>query len=297
MQTKIWGAIGVASLAWGTTGVATRAALNTGVSEFGLVTVRTLLAAVLVSGYLIVRHGGYGRTAESWRTGVVMGITNLAGPFLLLTYAYANASAGFVGLLIALIPLVTAVMAHFMLPAERLHVAKVVGLVTALGGVALLLLSGDSGLESGGRPFVAFLLSGGGVVLISYASIYAKRRAATYDPVEFTATQFVVGAAVMVAATLVIEGIPGPYTAWAWVLLVYLTVAGSIVPFVAYFWVLSHVTAVKASLIGYVVPLVAIVAGIVLIDERLQFGIAAGGILILAGVVLTDRAERIAVTT
>lgn len=295
MRAKIWGAIGIASLAWGTTGVATRAALNAGVSEFGLVTVRTLLAAVLVSGYLLLRRGGYGRTAESWRTGFVMGLANLVGPFLLLTYAYNNASAGFVGLLIALVPLATAVMAHFMLPDEKLHLSKVIGLLTALSGVALLLLSGDSGLESGGRPVVAFLLAGGGVVLISYASIYAKRRAATYDPVEFTATQFVVGAAVMIVATLAVEGMPGSYSSWAWVLLVYLTVAGSLVPFLAYFWVLSHVSAVKASLIGYMVPLVAIVAGVLLIDERLQFGIAIGGVLILAGVVLTDRAERVAV--
>ena len=92
---------------------------------------------------------------------------------------------------------------------------------------------------------------------------------------------------------LVVEGFPAMFTTWQWSLLVYLTFAGSIVPFLAFYWLLRHVTATKASLIGYIVPLVAITAGIVFIDEQLQFGIAVGGLLILAGVVLTDRAERI----
>jgi drug/metabolite transporter (DMT)-like permease len=48
----------------------------------------------------------------------------------------------------------------------------------------------------------------------------------------------------------------------------------------------------KASLVGYIVPLVALVAGIVLIDEQLQIGILVGGVLILVGVVVTDRSER-----
>jgi drug/metabolite transporter (DMT)-like permease len=56
--------------------------------------------------------------------------------------------------------------------------------------------------------------------------------------------------------------------------------------------VLSRVSSTQASLVGYIVPLVALVAGVVILDERLQVGIAAGGVLILIGVVLTDRSER-----
>jgi drug/metabolite transporter (DMT)-like permease len=293
MRLKVWAAILVASVAWGTTGVATRALLISGVGEIALVAVRSTLAAVLVAAYLVVRRGGVGKSPDAWRTGAVLGVTNLAAPFILLTYAYAYAGAGFVGLLVALIPLATAVMAHFFLPEERMHLAKAVGLVTALAGVALLLLSGDSGLETGGRPLLAFVLALAGVLSISSASIYAKQRAHAYDTVEITATQFIAGAVILSVAMLLVEGVPGGFSGWEWTLLIYLTIGGSIIPFLAYFWLLRHVSATKASLIGYVVPLVALVGGIVLIDEKLQFGIGAGGLLILAGVILTDRSERV----
>jgi uncharacterized membrane protein len=42
--------------------------------------------------------------------------------------------------------------------------------------------------------------------------------------------------------------------------------------------------------------LISLTAGIVLIDERMQLGIAVGGLLILVGVILSDRAERKVVT-
>ena len=67
--------------------------------------------------------------------------------------------------------------------------------------------------------------------------------------------------------------------------------------FLLFFWLLKRVPVTRASLIGYVVPLIALIAGIVLLDEKLQVGIAIGGVLILGGVILTDRVERRVGTT
>jgi drug/metabolite transporter (DMT)-like permease len=71
-----------------------------------------------------------------------------------------------------------------------------------------------------------------------------------------------------------------------------MTAVGSVLPFLLFFWLLRRVSATKASLVGYIIPLVSLTAGIVLLDEKLQLGIGFGGLLILAGVVLTDRSER-----
>jgi drug/metabolite transporter (DMT)-like permease len=52
------------------------------------------------------------------------------------------------------------------------------------------------------------------------------------------------------------------------------------------------VTATYASVIGYIVPLIAVIVGVVLLDEQVQPGILIGGLLILTGVVVTDRLEQ-----
>lgn len=292
MQLRIWAAIITASLAWGTTGVATRSALNDGVPPVALVTIRAILATVVLFLLLRMRGRRAPRDLATWRTGLVQGVFQLSIPFVLFTLAYENASAGFVGLLVALIPIGTAVVAHYLLPDEPLHLAKVVGLVVAFVGVAFLLLSGDSGLDEGGKPLLAAGLSIASVLSISFAGVYAKGRADEFDAMELTFMQFAIGIVLIGATMLIAEGLPGSISTWGWVLILYMTVVGSIVPFLLFFWLLQQVSATKASLVGYIVPLISLTAGIVLIDEKMQFGIAVGGLLILIGVVLSDRAER-----
>lgn len=297
MHLRVWAAIIGAALAWGTNGVATRSALNDGVPPIAMVSIRAVLATLLLYALLRMR----GRRAPSdlgtWRTGLVQGVFQLSVPFVLFTLAYENASAGFVGLLVALIPIGTALIAHFLLPDEPLHLAKVAGLGVAFAGVAFLLLSGDSGLDEGGKPLLAAALSIGSVVSISFAGVYAKGHSDEFDPMELTFMQFAIGIVLIGGTMLLAEGLPGAISVWGWSLIVYMTVIGSVVPFLLFFWLLQQVSATKASLVGYIVPLISLTAGIVLIDEKLQLGIAVGGLLILAGVVLVDRAERRIVVT
>jgi len=292
MLVRIWGAIVIAALAWGTNGVATRAAINDGVPPIAIVAIRVVLATVLLLGLLRLRGRRPPTDRTTWSTGVVQGVFQLSVPFITFNLAYENASAGFVGLFAALIPLGTAIVAHFMLPDEPMHLMKAAGMSLAFLGVALLLLSGDSGLEEGGRPLVAAGFSTVAVLSISYAGVYAKKNADNYDPMELAFMQFTLGIFIIGATMLVVEGLPPAISPWGWSLIAYMTVVGSVVPFLIFFWLLQHVSATKASLVGYVVPLVALFAGILLLDERLQLGIGAGGVLILAGVVLTDRTER-----
>ncbi len=284
--------MGGAAFAWGTAGVATRAALNAGVPPIGMAAIRAVLATVLLYAIVRARGGRITRNRHRWETGAVAAVFQLAAPFVLFTLAYQYASAGFVGLIVALAPLGTSIAAHFWLPDEPLHVRKVLGLLVAFGGVAILLLAGDSGLDQGGRPLLAALLSIGAVASISFSSVFAKGRAGTYEPLELTWMQFAMGGILIAALTLPTEGVPSGITADGWLLIGYLTVVGSVLPFLLFYWLLRHVSSTKASLVGYVIPLIAITSGVLLLDERLQPGIVIGGTLILAGIVLTNRAER-----
>lgn len=288
---RVWLALVVASLGWGTAGVATRVILDDGVEPFTIATLRAAVAAVAVLAFLAARRTPLPRGVPL-RVGVVMGVTNLAVPYLTSTVALAHASAGFVGVTTALIPLLTAVIAHFVLVGERLSAFRVSGLVVGFAGVALLLSSGDSGLAEGGRPVLAGMLSLIGVVSIAAGGVYAKRHAGGYDPFEVTGVHFVSGTAIMAVTALVAEGLPPGMGGRSWAVLVYMGLGTTFLPFVLYYWMLRRVSATFASTAGYLVPPIAVAAGIVLLSERLESGIVAGGVLILAGVIIGDRAER-----
>ncbi len=111
-------------------------------------------------------------------------------------------------------------------------------------------------------------------------------------PVLTSGVHFASGTVVIAIITLAVEGGPPTVTGRAWLLLVYMALASTVLPMVLYYWLLRTVTVTYAALAGYVIPVVAITAGVVLLDEQLQPGIIFGGILILIGVLVTDRAER-----
>ena len=289
---RVWLAIVVASLGWGTAGVATRSALGEGVTPYWLAAHRSSLAIVAVVILLTVLRRGLPKGAAVWKVGLVMGLSNLAAPFIFSNLALQNAGAGFLGLMTALIPLITAAVAHFTLRDERLTVPKTIGLLVALAGVAVLFLAGDSGLAEGGRPLVAGLFGLGAVVAISGGSVYAKHYAGQYELLDVTGVHFASGALIIAIITLAVEGGPPTVTGRAWLLLGYMALASTVLPMVLYYWLLRTVTVTYAALVGYVIPVVAITAGVVLLDEQLQPGIIVGGILILIGVLVTDRAER-----
>jgi len=291
MQWKIWGAIVIASIGWGTTGVATRAALLDGVPPIAMAAIRAVLASIVLFAVLMIRRHRFDRDRRRWRTGLIAGVFQLSLPFIFFTLAYQYASAGFVGLLTALIPLGTAILANFLLPDEPMTVAKAVGLSVAFAGVALLLLSGDSGLSEGGRPLLAGGLTLAAVSSVSLATVLIRGRPGTYEPIELTFMQFLVGVFVVGGTMLIVEGMPSGITGWGWTMIIYLTAFGSLLPTLLFYWVLQQSSSTRAAMVGYVVPLIALVAGIVLLDEKLQLGLALGGALILVGIVLTDRAE------
>lgn len=289
---RIWAAMALASLGWGTAGVATRFALEHDVTPYRLASYRATFAVVAVVAMLAVRRRGIPRDPVTWRVGLVMGTTNLAAPIILGTLALQYAGAGFVGLTTALIPLVTAAAAHLAPLDERLTPLKTVGLLLGFAGVAVLVLSGDTGLAEGGRPVAAGVLSLAAVVSISFGGLYAKYHAGRYEPLDVTGLQHGIGAALLVVATLVVEGGPRLESGAAWAALVYLAVMSSFVAMMLYYWMLRTVSATYAALSGYIVPPIAIVAGVLVLGEEVQAGIVAGGLLILAGVILADRAER-----
>jgi drug/metabolite transporter (DMT)-like permease len=292
MSTRVWAAFGLASFGWGTAGVGVRAAFDQGVPPLAMVALRSIIAATAIFAFLQFVRGAVPHGQKEWRTGLVMSVFNLTLPFILFTLGYQYASAGFMGLLAALIPLATATFAHFLLPDDPLYSGKVIGLVVALVGVGFLMLTGDSGLDEGGRPLLSMGLGVAAVMCIGMANIYAKKRSASYDPVEVTGMQFAIGAVLLTGITAVAEGWPSEITALGWLLVVYLALVGSVLPFLAYYWVLQHVSVTRAQIVAYLVPLVALTSGIIVLGEKLEVGIAVGGALILVGVIITGAAER-----
>ena len=285
---RIWVLVLVISFGWGSSPVAVRIALREGLGPLTIAAASSLIAAlavvILIAG---LRKGTLVGRLE-WRIGAVLSVLSVLVPYQTRNVALENASAGFVTLISTLIPLITAMVAHFMLSDERLKFVTVVGLLLGRGGVAVLLLGGDSGIAEGGNPPLAGMFGLASVVSVSFAAVYAKRYAGQYSVLGVTGIQLAIGAAGLALLALLVEGVPANPSMTGRFGLLYVGVVGNFIPLGLYYFLIRHVTVTYSTIIGYIVPFIAVSAGVVMLDEQIQPGIVVGGALVLLGVVVTD---------
>lgn len=257
-----------------------------------MVVLRVLIATGVIYLYMATTRTARRPSRTGVRVGLTLGVFNLTVPFVVSTIALQFAGAGFVGLIIALIPIATAIIANFLLPDEPLRGIKIAALSVGFAGVGVLLMSGESGIGSIGRPIAATALMAVAVLSIAWANVYAKKNERHFDSGPVTGLQFVFGFLVTVPVALVAEGLQLQYSTWAWAMIGYQAVVGSAMPFLLYFWALKHASITKVALVAYMVPLISLISGIVILDEQAGLGIAIGGALILGSVILVDQSDR-----
>ncbi|MXY77755.1 MAG: DMT family transporter [Acidimicrobiia bacterium] len=285
---RIWVIIGIISLSWGTTPIAGRIGLAEGIGPSTVAAGGSLVAAVAVWLMIgLMRRRNLVGPAEL-RIGLVLAFLAVLLPQQARYVALANASAGFVTLVNALIPLGTALVAHFMLADEPLKPGTTFGLLLGLAGTAALILIGDSGIIGGGDPRTAGVMALAAVVFISFAGVYAKRYAGQYSVLGVTGVQLAMGSIAQWVVALTIDGLPLGHSTTGLLAILYIGTIGMFLPLSLYYFLIRHVPVVFSSVISYLIPLVAVIAGVLLLDEQVQPGILLGGALVLSGVVVTD---------
>lgn len=293
-------ALAVLVLIWGTTWAAIRVGLG-GIPPFTGVALRfAIAAAVLFALFPVfgVRMRWERREVGLW---LVNGGLSFCVTYGVVYWGEQYVPSALTSVLFATFPLWVALLAHVILPGERLTPVQGAGILVGFGGVAVI-FSEDLGrlaLESyvgapgaGEGPGVAVAAA---VILLSpmaaaVANVAVKRWGQGIHPLSLSAMPMALTAAVMgTVAALTESGRAVVFDAASLGALLYLALCGSAVTFSLYFWLLEHLPATKLSLITYATPVVAVAAGIVLLGEPFTPRLLAGAALVVAGVAVAVR--------
>jgi drug/metabolite transporter (DMT)-like permease len=275
-------------LIWGTTWAAIRVSLEgippiTGVALRFTVAAAALLALVPFFGVKL----GQSR-AERWLW-LANGVLTFAIPYGILYWAEQVVPSGLAAVLYATYPLMIAVIAHVLLPEERLTWKKVVGVLIGFVGVAVI-FSEDFRALGGSQ-----VLSAAAILLVSpflaaLGSALVKRWGQGVHPLSITAMPMLITAVVTGAAALMLErGREVTFGTAPVLALLYLAIMGSAVTFTLYFWLLKHQTATAMGLITYAIPVIAVTVGTLFFDEPFTLRIVIGAALVLVGVAVAVR--------
>lgn len=279
------------TVVWGTTWAVIRVGLA-GIPPFTGVALRFAVAGLLllaVAPRLGVRFGRSRRELLLWVSNALL---SFCVSYSVVYWSEQYIPSGLTAVLFATNPLFVAVVAHFLLPGERLGPAAALGLLLGFAGVALI-FSDDLRLLGGERVREAALVMLLSPAASAVSSVLIKRWGGGIHPLSLAAVPMLLCALVIAPVALVAErGAPLVFDARSLGALLYLAVFGSALTFTVYYWLLARVTAGSASLISYLIPIVAVALGAALFDEPLRPRLVGGSALVLAGVVAVTRLRR-----
>jgi drug/metabolite transporter (DMT)-like permease len=254
------------------------------------------VAAVLLLGYAAVGVDDWWPHDRANRAAIVGGGLFLIAGNGLLFIGQQTVPSGVAAILQALVPIATAVWALFVL-GERLSAPGAVGVGIGFLGISLVVQPDPSNLL--GNDTLGRLLIVGQVVCVALGGVLVQRAGPTIHRVALTGWSMLLGAGVLHLLSLVAGELPGTSAAEPTAIgaVLYLGVFSTAIAFYIYFYILEVHGAFQTSLVAYLVPVVATVVSVFVLDETISVLTVVGFALVAAGFALLKRdAIRKAVT-
>jgi len=198
---------------------------------------------------------------------------------------------GHAALLYALTPIFVFLIARLRL-GERATALKLLGIGVAFAGVTIVLLArGSVALGGSRRMLLGDLLILLAVVAWALFAVGGKRYAEKYGAVAATSAAIVAGTVLYLPVGLVLSDLSrfARLSALGWASLGYLVVLTSVVAYLLYYWALSRSEATRVAIWSNLQPVLTAFLAWAVYGERLTGPFLAGGAMVLAGVLLTER--------
>jgi len=256
--------------------------------------IRFVIACAILFVIIRLRHLQLPRARADWILLAVAGILSFGFNYGLVFWGEQYISSGLAALLQATLPAFGLVFAHLYLPGERLSWTKIGGVVLGVCGVGVVF---SNQLAIAGRlalaGCVALILS---AMFAAYSNVLVKKYGKHLDPAILAAGQMFFGLLLLLAVGISLEGNPLRFhwTPVALIALVYLAVVGSVIAFLLYYWLVLNMDVTKSMLIALVTPVVAVLLGMLVLDEQIGWRTLAGGAMIMLGIafIVVRRAKK-----
>jgi len=271
-MARTWGLFALVSILWGVPYLFTEIALKD-MEPFSIAAARIAIAALVLAPFLL-HEQRWRILAKRWRVLIVLTTVELVVPLSLIAAGQRTVPSGTTGVLIATEPLFIAILAPLIIRKPWLSPLGWVGLVLSIAGVATLM-----GVSAAG-PGV--LLIAGAALAYAVGAILIDHWFGKLDSLVVAAGMITLAAPILIPLALVAEPMHAPSVNTVLALST-LGIACTAAGFTAYFALIKRAGPTKAALTTHTAPVIAIVAGILVLGERLTFWQILGCGLILVG--------------
>jgi drug/metabolite transporter (DMT)-like permease len=267
---------------WGTSFMFTAISVST-VDPISVVFYRLALGALVLSLVVYARGHSIPRDWRTWAGFLVMAIVGNALPFFLISWGQQEVDSGVAGMIMAIMPLLTMVFAHYFVVDEKLNRYKLIGFALGITGVTLLL---GPVFEGGGREFWS------GLAIFTAASCYAVnsiliKRLPRFSPMVGACGVLIMASLVMLPIWLVLAPENKALSQDSMMSVIWLGIGPTGIATIILFAVIDRAGPTFLSTINYLIPVVAFLCGAWLLSEPVSWQHFVALATILGGIGIT----------
>jgi drug/metabolite transporter (DMT)-like permease len=281
-------------LFWGGTYLAMRFGVEV-LPPFVLASARYLIAGPIMLALSMIFKLKMWPNRYEWSRIAIIGVLMLGCGNTAVIWAEQYIPSGLAALLVASIPLFAALIEMALPQGEGLSAQGWIGVGIGFAGLVFLVWPGlRSGLRGDSQQIIAAAVTLAGTLCWTAASIISRRSTIRISGVASAGWQMVVGGVfnlVLMATTRGYHGAQWGLKAWASI--AYLVVFGSIITYTAYLYLLDNVAVSKVATYAYINPVIAVILGVLFVNERFVATEYVGmGAILLAVFLVTSSKMR-----
>jgi drug/metabolite transporter (DMT)-like permease len=282
----------ILAVLWGSGFLFVKLALR-GLSPSQLVLGQLAFGALVLLITLAIRRQSLPHSSREWAYLAGMAVLANIAPYLLFSWSEQRISSGLAGVLSGTTPLLTLLLARAF-GLGRLTPPRVLGLALGLVGVVLLAAPWHDGSRAVSLAGVLAALGAAACYAGSY--VYARLLLTNrgIEPLVLAAAQLTLGAVLLSAAVPWIGRQPMTLSSSVVLSVVALGVLSTGIAYVLNYRLIQDEGPTAASMTNYLTPVVAVLLGIAVVDERLTWNLIIGTAMILVGLWIAEQssAER-----
>ena len=289
LYTTNWILLMLLSAIWGGAFTLNKFALEVYSPEI-LVTARLLIASIILVGFVLIISKRIDIEFSNWRYYFFMSIIGIVAPFLLISYGQIGIDSSLAGILMSTMPISTLILSHFFLDDENMTKKKLIGFLVAFIGIIILIMPEESIVEDNFIDGIySELMVISGAILYSFAAVYGKRFKIT-NPLNASTGVILYSAIIMgIYIMFNFDLTPSSYgnsehLAAVIILGVFCTAIATII----YFQILQSSGATFISIMNYLIPVWAILFGVIFFQEDVSWNYFAGLVIVIFGIQLSQ---------
>ncbi len=279
------------SLFFGTSLISSRFALQ----EYGsiaFVGLRTIVSLTcFAAAFTFSTRYKWPTDRNVWRHGMVLGVIGTTIPFTFFITGLSYLSSGIAAIIGTTGPAITVVLAHFLLDDDRLTSRKTLGVALALGGAVMLSLSGETGLgdsaEFDPRGYLFIFASN---ISSSIGIIYARRNVRDLSAVQITSVRVFTAMLITMPLAFFLGQLDfSAVTRIGVITVFYSGIVSSFAGFILSLYVINNFGVSTSIMTNYIVPIIASIGGVLLLNEQISGPMLVGMAVIICGIYLINQ--------